>query len=133
MKKVAERCVQYSINGKAWEDCSFWRNTVYVDESELGINWATSPMDFNETVDFISTGKFQNAEVQRTLFRKRPVIVLPANSDIERFRFTEKHNITVEVRMVTCEDTEMSISCLSRTLNAEDFCEFLRDRGIEKF
>jgi hypothetical protein len=131
MKKIVEQMVQYSVNGEPWDYTTFFPKTKYMDESELGINWQTGVMDFQQTLDFIKTEKFTNARVDTTLFRKRPVIVFP-NRDIDKqFRYTEKEIKTVEVRKVTYEVTG-TITDLAKSLSSEEFIEYLKDRGIDK-
>jgi hypothetical protein len=131
MKKIVEQMVQYSVNGEPWDDATFFPKTRYMDESELGINWQTGVMNFQQTVDFIKTGKFVNAEVDATLFRKRPVIVFPNRDLNKQFRYEEKDVKTVEVRKITYEVTR-TMTDLAKSLSSEEFIEYLKDRGIDK-
>ena len=131
MKKIVEQMVQYSVNGEPWDCTTFFPKTKYMDESELGINWQTDVMNFQQTVDFIKTEKFTNAEVDTTLFRKRPVIVFTNRDLNKQFRYEEKDVKTVEVRKITYEVTR-TMADLAKSLSSEEFIEYLKDRGIDK-
>ena len=131
MKKIVRQVIQYSVNGEPWDYAKFFSKTRYIDENELGINWQTGAMNFQQTVNFIKSGEFINAEVDTTFFRKRPVIVLPNRAFNKQFRYEEKDVKTIEVRKISYE-VEDTITNLANILPSEEFIEYLKDRGINK-
>ena len=129
MRKLVDEVVMYRVNGGEWKDTSIWPHVKYIEESECE-TYLTKKMTFAETVKTIEVGLIRNASTDITLFRKRPYITLPDTSrDILSRTYSEKEVESVEVKIVY-EPYSTTMKHLAEMLDADEFCAYLRDRGI---
>lgn len=129
MKKLVNERTLYRVNGGEWRDCSIWNKIRYYEENDCE-DWKTKELNFADMQELIEKGFVPNAENDFTFFRKRPMIVLPS-SDIEitRYTYTEKDKVVFEVKKQYLPYTN-TIKNLADLLPADDFIQYLKDRGI---
>jgi hypothetical protein len=87
---------------------------------------------FAEAVEAIKRGAIHRAEIDHTFFGKKPRIVLRVG-DIhhDRITMTERTFKPIRVKRTwEAYDQTITAKALSNELPADDFCEYLKDRGI---
>ena len=132
MRKLVDEGVMYRVNGGEWRDTSIWHHAKYIEESECE-TYLTKKMTFAETIKAIDAGLVRNASTDVTLFRKRPYIILPSTSGHTlNYTYFEKEIESVEVKIVY-EPYATTMKHLAEVLNADEFCAYLRDRGITTY
>lgn len=129
MKKLVNERTLYRVNGGEWRDCSIWNRIRYYEESECE-EWTSRELNFAEMWELVEKGFVLNAETDYTFFKKRRKLVLPSDSiEITRYTYTEKENKTFEVKKQYLPYSA-TIKTLADLLPAEDFIQYLKDRGI---
>lgn len=129
MKKLVNARTYFRINGKKWIDCSIWNKIRYYEESECE-EWTSRELTFAEAVDLVKKGFVPHAEVGETIFRKRTYLELPSGDLlVGDLRYYEREIKTFEVKQ-TYEPYNNTIKVLADLLPADQFCEYLKDRGI---
>lgn len=132
MRKLVDEVVMYRVNGGEWKDTSIWHHARYMEESECE-TYLTKKMTFAETIKAINAGLVRNAGTDVTLFRKRPYITLPSTSlNTINYTYFEKEIESVEVKIVY-EPYSTTTKHLAEVLSADEFCAYLRDRGISNY
>lgn len=133
MRKLVDEVVMYRVNGGEWRDASIWHHARYMEESECE-TYLTKKMTFAETIKAIDAGLVRNAGTNVTAFRKRPYIILPNTSHLGAIDYTyfEKEIESVEVKIVY-EPYSTTMKHLAEVLSADEFCAYLRDRGITTY
>lgn len=130
MKKIFDRRVYIKLSGWKWKefiDTSIWRHLVY----ELEDNAKETSFLYNSFSDFLEEAKkdwIYNLEVKETFFKHLPVVNF--SNFGETFSITQKNFSPIEVKIVYEPVTNLSLKTLSELLNADDFCEYLKDRGV---
>lgn len=132
MKEIYDYRFEYRLEGqKEFVDTSIWQHARYIEPKEAK-NWTGLIRDFPQLVDLVKDGFFMNGRLEKTLFRK-PMVVLGNVNDFYTGgdKITAKNFKPIEFR---CAYNKMSVSMkeLAETLDADSFCEYLRDRGITK-
>ena len=136
MKKVINFRLQYRVNGKEWIDTNSFKSLLYLDEKECE-NWESRTEDFDKAIEWASHDDFMGTlKVGKTLFTKEPKLEYLLNNerswlDNTNCSCTRKKFKSLEIRAIY-KDTNYTIEVLKTNLSAESFCEYLRDRGIEK-
>ena len=105
---------------------------LYCEENP---NKETSIKSFDKLKEWIEKGCFPNAEIKKTFFKKEDVVYLNYIKGFETFHFkvTESNFENIKVRINSTKiNTFTSFDCLKSLLSADDFCEYLKDRGITK-
>lgn len=129
MRKLVDEVVMYRVNGGEWRDTSIWHHAKYIEETQCE-PYLTKKMTFAETVKAIEVGLVRNASTDVTAFRKRPYITLPSTSGCTlNYTYFEKEIESVEVKIVY-EPYSTTMKHLAEVLSADEFCAYLRDRGI---
>lgn len=130
MKEILDRRVLVKMVGwREFEDTSIFRHVVYADESlaEKEISYCYNT--FDELKKAVENGMILNAESTFTVFKKPMVTISTARRDT-RIKITEKNFKPVEVK-VFYDKEDLSIKTIASLLKAHDFCEYLKDRGLE--
>lgn len=130
MKEIYDYRFEYKMDG--WEnfvDTSIWEHVRYLapEEAET-LNFTIK--SFDELVDLVRDGLFMNAELSKNLFRKT-VVRLSNVEDYYSTPVTAKNFKPIEVRCVY-NKMSMSMKGLADALDADSFCEYLKDRGVTK-
>ena len=129
MKKVFDkRCYIRVNNEKEFHDTSIFYHLSYVEEEEAATTERVFT-DFQEAYEFVKNGGVMNAEATHTLFRNRPEIKLSTADDCCAGYYTEKNFKSLAVRWEYAE-AQPTIKTLTSLLTADEFCEYLKDRGI---
>ena len=132
MKDVYNYRFEYRLDGqKEFVDTSIWRHARYIEPKEAE-NWTGLIRDFPQLVGLVKDGFFMNGRLEKTLFRK-PMVVLGNVDDFYTGgdKITEKNFKPIEFRCVYKKEN-LTIKELADLLDADSFCEYLRDRGITK-
>ena len=130
MKEVYDYRFEYKMDGwKDFVDTSIWKHVRYLTPEDAK-TWTFTIKSFDELVGLVKDGLFMNAELSKNIFRKT-VVRLSNVEDYYSTAITERNFKPIEVR---CAYNKMSMSMqgLAETLDAESFCEYLKDRGITK-
>ena len=115
-------------NGETFYDTSVLRHLQYAEPTEEEVEVLET---FEQAYDYIKANNLMNAEIDATFFRGRKQIhISTADFDCRR-TFTEKNFKPIIVKSVFQEETSgLSMKSLASMLSAEEFCEWLKDRGI---
>lgn len=128
MKKVYDFRTLISFNNKDWYDTSYRHHLTYCSEEnakEAGFEVST----FQDALKFIDI--IPNAEVGETWFTKKPMIEIFIRAPLDNIRTTKKNFRPFYVKFEYVEHKNSSFSFLSENLPGDDFCEWLKDRGIK--
>ena len=131
MKKVIDFRQYVSFDdGKTFQDTSMGNHFQYIEPIEEKINILET---FEQAYEYIKADKLMNAEIDTTFFKGRKRIHI-STADLDCIKsFTEKNYKPIIVKTVFEEITDVSIEKLARSLSADDFCEWLKDRNITNF
>lgn len=130
MKEVYDYRFEYKMEGwKDFVDTSIWKHVRYLTPEDAK-TWTFTIKSFDELVGLVKDGLFMNAELSKNIFRKT-VVRLSNVEDYLSTAITERNFKPIEV---CCSYNKMNLSMkgLAETLDAESFCEYLKDRGITK-
>ena len=132
MKKVFDRVVKVKFNGNnKWYNTSIFSHLFDEREGLDGQKIDYHFDNFQKAFEWIEQGYLQNAETTKTLFRHRPQIHISiASMKCDDVFYTEKNFKPFDVRIEYIEKNKISLRELSGMLKADDFCEYLKDRGI---
>jgi hypothetical protein len=130
MKEVYDYRFEYKMDGwKDFVDTSIWKHVRYLTPEDAK-TWTFTIKSFDELVGLVKDDLFMNAELSKNIFRKT-VVRLSNVEDYLSTAITERNFKPIEVRCVY-NKMSMSMKGLAETLDAESFCEYLKDRGITK-
>ena len=130
MKEIYDYRFEYRMDGwKNFVDTSIWKHVRYLTPEDAK-TWTFTIKSFDELVGLVKDDLFMNAELSKSFFGKT-VVRLSNVEDGLSTAVTAKSFKPIEVR---CAYNKMSMSMkgLAETLDAESFCEYLKDRGITK-
>ena len=132
MKKVYKVRESLKFQGeKDFNNCHFFCQYVYKDESE-----ATEAVfvinTFENLCALIEKGLIINAYMSKTFFKKQPKAVITRWYGIDSYKtgVTKKNFIPIECKFSYEDESRESINFYKENLTADDFCEYLKDRGI---
>lgn len=128
MKKVIEARKQYRLNGGEWETVK--SNILYREKDECVDKYRTIDT-WQDAIGYVTEGLLPNAEMHMTFFKKRIYLILPNNNIYSDFRtvVNEKDFEKLEVRVIYREPV-LTIKQLVNILDADEFLQYLKDRGI---
>lgn len=129
MKEIKNYRHYFAIGNEEYQDTSMW-DALHYCESKRDKTFELNT--FEEVVQAIENGLIHRAEVGRTFFGNKPMIILNTD-DLYGFsiKMTEKNFKPIRVKHAW-EDYKkiISINALAKELPADEFCEYLKDRGI---
>ena len=130
MKKVIEVKKQYKLNDGEWTDVTNFNPISYREKDECVDKYRTIDT-WKDAVGYVAEGLLPNAEMHMTLFRKKIYLIFPNNDIRKDFRtvIDKKDFKKLEVRVIYKEPV-LTIKQLANILEADEFCEYLKDRGI---
>lgn len=130
MKEVYNYRFEYRLEGqKNFVDTSIFEHVRYLTPEEAEtLNFTIKT--FDELVDLVRDNLFMNAELSKNLFRKT-VVRLSNVEDYCSTVVTAKNFKPIEVRCVYKKEN-LTIKELANLLDADSFCEYLKDREITK-
>ena len=132
MKKIYDRRVLVKVDGwEEFEDTSIYRHLRYKDEDYAKQELLCRFETFEEAKEEIEKGFILNAKSTTTFFTNKPKLEInTSNFDLAPLIMTEKDFKPIEVKIVYKEENNVSIKTLADLLDADSFCEYLRDRNI---
>lgn len=134
MKKIYDRRVLVKVDGwEEFDDTSIYRHLRYKDEDYAKQERLYRFETFEEAKEEIEKGFILNAKSTTTFFTNKPKLEINTSSsffDSAALTMTEKDFKPIEVKIVYKEENNISIKTLADLLDADSFCEYLRDRNI---
>ncbi len=131
MKKLVNLRNYAAIGNKDYCDTSIWNHIRYVDESECETVEYTLET-FEEAYKAVSENRIRNGEISATLFGNKPLIEI-GWGDIGKCKtvLSKKNFKPIHVKWAWEEVERMyTMKDLASLLPADQFCEWLKDRGI---
>lgn len=130
MKNIYDRRILIKVDGwKRFEDTSIFPHLKYEDEKLAEQEFLFRFETFEEAKKEVEEGWILNATSTTTFFRKRPKLKFKMNLDLD-ISMTEKNFKPIEVKIVFEKIGNFSLKDISKLLDADSFCEYLRDRNI---
>lgn len=132
MKQIVDRIVEISFDGIEWHNTSMYNHYQYREEEECGTN-SKENLSFDQVMEFVKAKLIPNASHSTTLFRGRDILsfnLLSLSLDSIHFDRKTWKKFDLRERFVPCMP---SIKTLADSLDAQSFCEFLKDNGIQSF
>ncbi len=130
MRKIVQIKRQYRLNGGDWVDISHYKEIRYQEESECEeINIEIT--NWKELLRYVEKGKIPTATIEHTLFRKIPYITIYSDSVPADYTtdICEDDFQSLELKRV-CVDYSTNFKELMERLDADEFCQYLKDREI---
>lgn len=127
MKKIFDMRVYIKKQGwKEYVNTSVWKHLIYTENDGKGKSFLFN--SFSDFLDEVEKGWIYNVERKETFFGHLPKIEFSKFEN--RFSMNEKNFVPVEVKIVFEPVEEVSLKNLFEMLSADEFCEYLKDRGI---
>ena len=127
MKQICNLRCYVAIGKGEYEDTSFWNHWRYCEigeTEEYVISWG-------ELYDLVEEHHIRNAELTTNFFGKPVVKIGWANVYKNKTKITARNFHPIWVKWSAKPvDRFYSIKRLAEMLPAEDFCEYLKDNGI---
>ncbi len=130
MKKVYDFEQFFFIEGqtKEFHSTSIWRHLrLLSDDDVVKMEGRWQFPTFQDLWEYVEAGNIWNAEAQKTLFGKRQVYF---KSGIDGFTVREKNYKPVTLWHHCTHEPSLTMKTLMEEMRADDFCEYLRERGI---
>lgn len=129
MKEVRNYRHYISVGGKEYEDTSIWNDLRYCEPREDEVFELNT---FAEAIEAIKNGRIHRAEIDHTFFGNKPMIVLRvADLYYDKITMTEKTFKPIRIKYTwEVHNRRVTMDTLSNQLSADEFCEYLKDRGI---
>ena len=129
MKKIYDKRCLIRVNGeKDFHETSIFYHLSYLEEEETQTIERVFT-DFQKAYEYVENDGVMNARTGRTIFCNKPEIKL-STVDSARY-YTEKNFKSLAVRWEYVE-VNPTMKSLAGMLTADEFCEYLADRGITK-
>ena len=135
MKRLVNERVEYRVNEGKWIDVSGWNRYRYLDDEQIAEKaFQTEELTFQETKEYIEEGYCNFGKIGKSTFTKREYIEFPSGSifdgDLRYYKNNFKSTTFRKTFLELEVDRILTIKDLSELLPAEQFCEYLKDRGI---
>lgn len=130
MRNVYHVKQYFRINGKEWQRTGYG-NIVYVEDSvatEQSFEGRVMT-DFDEICDIVDK-YIWNSESRMTIFGNK-VLNLWDMQMYGKLTYRRKEIKTFEVKVEYTRRNDFHIRGLAQELSADDFCEYLKDRGVQ--
>lgn len=128
MKEVYNyRCLVSFDGGKEFHDTSIWNHMRYLEEKDAQ-EWQSKELTFDECYEMCENGFLMNGEAWVGMFKKRKVAISTVEWECKR-TYNEKNYRPVIIKEVYLKE-EKSMKALADLLTAEEFIEYLKDRGM---
>lgn len=129
MREVRNYRHYFAVGNGEYEDTSIWNDLRYCEPRE---DECFELNTFAEAVEAIKKGAIHRAEIDYTFFGKKPMIVLrKADLYCDRVVLTEKTFKPIRVKYTwEVHNRRITMDTLFDQLSADEFCEYLKDRGI---
>lgn len=133
MKKVytIEESLKFQYE-KDFNNCQLFGQYVYRDE--LDATNATFTIDtFEHLCALVEQGMIRNAYMGKTIFGSQPKVIIRrwyGGLDSYKTTVTKKNFVPIEYRFTYTDKSNNNIDTYKEFLTADEFCEYLKDRGI---
>jgi hypothetical protein len=136
MKKIYNYRVYVRFEGETeWRKTSMFRHLHYMEEEEaIQSSYESIKItSFEDAKEIVESNLIMNAEMGKTFFTKKPVLRFSVLDYFDGVvTFTEKQFKSFEYKIAYEEESNLSIKTVMELLTADEFCEYLKDKGIEK-
>lgn len=129
MKEIRNYRHYVAVGNGKFQDTSIWNDLRYIEPQEP-VEFTLNT--FEEACEAIRKGRIHRAEIDHTLFRNRPIIILKIG-DIyhDTITLTEKTFKPIRVKYAWEHHNRLiTMDTLMDQLPADQMCEYLKDRGI---
>lgn len=133
MKKVYDFRTLISFNNKDWYDTSYRHHLTYCSEedAEEGKEEVFEVGTFEDALEVANI--LPNTKIEETWLTKKPMIEIFVCASFENPRITKKNFKSFYVKFESVEYKSCSFNFLSEHLPGDDFCEWLKDRGMTNY
>ena len=128
MKKVYDLRTLVSFNTKDWYDTSYRHHLIYCPEEEAKDD-VYEIGTFEKALAFVRF--IYNATIKRTWLRKNQVIELILTELLHKKQIKKKGFKPFYIKYQFVEQKNCSFNFLNEQLCGDDFCEWLKDRGMK--
>ena len=129
MKKLVDLRCYVAIGESDYVDTSNWNHLQYIEVKESKKEYILTTWE--EIYEAVKNNCIRNAEIGLTFFRKRETIEIYLGDSFSKFIMTKKTSIPIHVKWEWQEvDENYTIKNLANLLPADQFCEWLKDKGI---
>lgn len=130
MRNLYHKKQYVRINGGEWVRTG-WGSMVYVEDDYAKEETFESRehTDFDKICEIVDSCIW-NSESRVTIFGNK-VLSIRHQDIFENLTYRRKEVKTFEIKMEYTRRNDFTIRELSRELNADDFCEYLKDRGLQ--
>lgn len=128
MKKAYDFRTLISFNNKDWYDTSYRHHLTYCSEEDAKDD-VYEITTFEEAINFVPY--IYNAVIRETCFTKNQVIELIFTELLDKKRIKKKNFKPFYVKYEFVEQKNCSFNFLIDQLCGDDFCEWLKDRGMK--
>ena len=125
MLKVYTRKYWVSINHKEWEQV--WLSRDIMTDNPPSEAIVVDKLSFDEFYALLQNGSMDHIRAGKTLFRKRPKIVI--EYDYDRIK-RHTHFDSISCKVTYEEIKKPTLYSIVRCFPAEDVIQYLKDRGI---
>ena len=135
MKRLVNERVEYRVNEGEWIDVSIWNRYRYLDDEQIAKKaFQTEELTFQEAKEYVKEC-CNFGSVGKSIFTKREYIELPSESIFDGdLRYYENNFESATFRKTFLDVNRiLTIKDLADLLPAEQFCEYLKDRGITTY
>lgn len=135
MKRLVNERVEYRVNEGKWIDVSIFNRYRYLDDEQITKKaFQTEELTFQETKEYVKEC-CNFGLVGKATFTKREYIELPSGSIFDGdLRYYENNFESATFRKTFLDVNRiLTIKDLADLLPAEQFCEYLKDRGITTY
>lgn len=133
MKKVYTVEESLKFNGERdFNNCQLFGQYVYMDESDA-TDTAFVINTFENLCSLVEQGMIRNAYMSKTIFGGQPKVVVRrwfGGLDSYKTAVTKKNFIPIEYKFTYTDKSSNNIDTYKEFLTADDFCKYLKDRGI---
>ena len=133
MKKLVDLRCYVSVNGEEYCDTSIWKQWRYVDADAIGNDVEEVICDWSEAYRAVMNHRIRNAYTDCTFWKMTPRFCIKYG-DLYRddAKISKKDFVSLKYKWVAEEVNEVyNIRDLADRLPAEQFCEWVKDQGIQ--
>lgn len=135
MKRLVNERVEYRVNEGEWINVSIFNRYRYLDDEQIAKKaFQTEELTFQETKEYVKEC-CNFGKIGKATFTKREYIELPSGSIFDGDLRYYENNFESATFRITFLDVNriLTIKDLADLLPAEQFCEYLKDRGITTY
>ena len=129
MKKLVDLRCYVAIGESDYVDTSNLNHLQYIEVKESKKEYILTTWE--EAYEAVKNNYIRNAEIGLTFFKKHETIEIYLANSFSKFVMTKKTFMPIHVKWEWQENNEVyTIKNLAGLLSADQFCEWLKDKGI---